>query len=343
MFSNKILYILLLLCTAFVCSCSSSNSEKSVVKAKPQSAPYELLLVADKAWLQTEAGVALMEVLKTPIAGLPQVESNFKVTVINPSAFNKTFKAYSNIVMAEVSSKNTESAFSVAKDEFCSPQLIVKLSAKDNASFIAALNAEWAEKILKMFNDKEIDREKNYLKTHYSGKVKRQSENQFGVSINVPEDVDDIKKGDGFFWASASKQEFRTNVCVYSLEFDPSAASKMDNGDFAFDVSRFVELRDSVMKVNIPGGREGQWMETDARTVVASPLTIDDKPALEVRGLWDMRNDAMGGPFISHMIVDSINSRLLVTEAFVFAPEEKKRSVVKSLEASLHTLKILKK
>ena len=37
-------------------SCSSGNEKKSAVKGKVQSAPYELLVVANKDWLKTEAG-----------------------------------------------------------------------------------------------------------------------------------------------------------------------------------------------------------------------------------------------------------------------------------------------
>jgi hypothetical protein len=46
----------------------------------------------------------------------------------------------------------------------------------------------------------------------------------------------------------------------------------------------------------------------------------------------------MGGPFVSLSMPQGDST--LVVEAFVYAPEMKKRSLVRRLEASLHTLKI---
>jgi hypothetical protein len=53
-----------------------------------------------------------------------------------------------------------------------------------------------------------------------------------------------------------------------------------------------------------------------------------------------MSKDAMGGPFISHSRIDSINNRVIVVEAFVYAPSKMKRSILRRLEASLYTLKM---
>ena len=46
----------------------------------------------------------------------------------------------------------------------------------------------------------------------------------------------------------------------------------------------------------------------------------------------------MGGPFVCYVYMDEKNDRLLVAEGFVFAPEEKKRAVIRQLEAALQTI-----
>ena len=58
------------------------------------------------------------------------------------------------------------------------------------------------------------------------------------------------------------------------------------------------------------------------------------------RGLWYMENDMMGGPFVSHSMVDEINGRIIVTEAFLYAPNRKKGNMMRKLEASLYTIKL---
>ena len=71
------------------------------------------------------------------------------------------------------------------------------------------------------------------------------------------------------------------------------------------------------------------------------------------RGLWDMKGDAMGGPYLMKVLPMSkgkivtprsyyrqptrIDSRIVVI-AFVYAPEMKKRNLTKQLEATLSTI-----
>lgn len=53
-----------------------------------------------------------------------------------------------------------------------------------------------------------------------------------------------------------------------------------------------------------------------------------------------MENDMMGGPFVSHAVVDELNNRVIVVEAFVYAAGQKKGRFIRKLEASLYTLKL---
>ena len=62
--------------------------------------------------------------------------------------------------------------------------------------------------------------------------------------------------------------------------------------------------------------------------------------AFEARGLWEMRNDAMGGPFVSHARVDRTNGRIVVVEGFVYNPGKLKRDQIRKLNAALYTLKL---
>lgn len=302
-------------------SCSSGNEKKSAVKGKVQSAPYELLVVANKDWLKTEAGQKLVEIVEAPISGLPQREGNFRVTYVNPEAFKGVFQFYANILVVKVDMKHEESRMTLEKDLYARPQVVEGLYAPTDWAFVRLLEAHKKD-ILRHFNENEFARERKFLEKNYNGTVMAQVKKQFGVSINVPQDVDDMKIGENFLWASASKKDFQQNVCIYTLPWSNNLS--------------FEDVRDSVMKVNIPGDREDQWMETDRRTVMIDDITRTD--LLVVRGLWDMRNDAMGGPFVSYCYVDTIRNRFLIVEGFVFAPDKKKRPIIRQLEAALQTM-----
>ena len=303
-------------------SCSSGNEKKSAVKGKVQSAPYELLVVANKDWLKTEAGQKLVEIVEAPISGLPQREGNFRVTYVDPEAFKGVFQFYANILVVKVDMKHEESRMTLEKDLYARPQMVEGLYAPTDWAFVRLLEAHKKD-ILRHFNENEFARERKFLEKNYNGAVMAQVKKQFGVSINVPQDVDDMKIGENFLWASASKKDFQQNVCIYTLPWSNNLS--------------FEDVRDSVMKVNIPGDREDQWMETDRRTVMIDDITRTD--LLVVRGLWDMRNDAMGGPFVSYVYTDTVRNRFLIVEGFVFAPDKKKRPIIRQLEAALQTVK----
>jgi hypothetical protein len=66
---------------------------------------------------------------------------------------------------------------------------------------------------------------------------------------------------------------------------------------------------------------------------------IDGREVLEVRGLWEMRNGALGGPFVSLARVDTASRRVVVGEGFVYSPSTDKRDLVRQMEAVLRTLK----
>lgn len=51
------------------------------------------------------------------------------------------------------------------------------------------------------------------------------------------------------------------------------------------------------------------------------------------RGLWEMEGDAMGGPYVRKRVGQ------VTVLAFVYAPESKKRNLMRQLEAALYTIK----
>ena len=79
-----------------------------------------------------------------------------------------------------------------------------------------------------------------------------------------------------------------------------------------------TRLRYSILRTNMPGETDSMYM------------TI---PVLLERGLWEMKGDAMGGPYVMHRIHN------LYVIGFVYAPEMKKKILIKQLEAAISTIK----
>ena len=69
-------------------------------------------------------------------------------------------------------------------------------------------------------------------------------------------------------------------------------------------------------------------------------LHVGGRTIVEMRGLWQMHGDIMGGPFVSHTMIDSLRGVTVTAEAFVYAPGEEKRNIIKRMEAALYTLSL---
>lgn len=318
------IYIIMCICLLASVSCDS-DKKKGPVTAKVQSAPYELLVVVNKEWLKTTDGEQFKQMVESPIEGLPQQEPYFRTTYIFPHAFSSTFRTYANILVVESGSKYSRIGLRQATNVYAQPQVIMYLEAPNTGALIEAITT-YKDRILHTFNENEFVRERTFLSRNYAKTVHAEALKQFGVSIKIPEVVDAIKKGKDFMWASDTQEDFRQNLCLYML---PMRGLTVEN---------LVEARDSVMKINIPGGNEEQWMETDRRSVMGGMTRVGNRDVLMIRGLWDMRRDAMGGPFVCYAYPDSVNQRVVVAEGFVFAPNKAKRAYVRQMEAALRTM-----
>lgn len=325
---NRLLLFAVLLLSLLSCNNKDTKPRRSS-GSTVGSAPWEMLIVADKEWLSGTYGSTIMDLANSEIPGLPQVESCFRTTTVNPRDFTNTFKVYANIIIADVNSKYEKPEMKLARDLYVHPQYILTITAPTNESFAQFVTAN-KEQILKIFVDAELNRERSFLNRSYSGKVFNEVKKRFGCVLKAPEDISAIKVGKNFIWgATEGSQGFNTNICVYSYPYTSTST---------FTLDYFLDKRDSIMMENIRGGREDQYMATDRKSVFSKDINVNGRYVQEVRGLWQMENDFMGGPFISYSQVDTVNNRVLVVEGFVYAPEKKKRELIRELEASLQTL-----
>lgn len=331
MVRNKGLFCVLTVGMLLLFACDGGTKKQDgTAKGRSTSQPYELLVVCNKEWLKTDAATALKGIIDADVPCLPQREPQFRTTKIEPSAFTKSFMFYTNILVADINPKKYQKAeCGVARDVYARPQLLISLTAPDQASF-DELCLNYHDHILNLFNEAELQRQEQFLAKKFSGLVDRQAHSQFGCTLHVPEEINALKTGKDFFWASSEGQtEQYLNVCLYTVPYTSPQQLTQE---------AFVQRRDSVMAINIVGEREGQHMGTEPRVIQSRNIIVNGQTVQEVRGLWAMQGDAMGGPYVSLVQIDSARNRLLISEGFVYAPDKKKRDMVRRLEAALRTL-----
>lgn len=68
----------------------------------------------------------------------------------------------------------------------------------------------------------------------------------------------------------------------------------------------------------------------------------EDHYAVMMRGLWTVVNDFMGGPFVLNVVLDKENDRVVYMMGYVYAPDDKKRNMVRQVEAIVFSAGFIK-
>lgn len=323
---------MLLLCAwtvSLLVSCGKGR--KGLLTSVSTGRPYEVLVVAETDFWDRPAGKALYRVLDTDVPGLPQSERSFRLMRTSPDGFDATLRLVRNIIVLEVdAAKYSQAAFRYAKDVYASPQVILTLQAPDEVSLAAFVEAHGAS-LVRFLTQVEMNRSIRALSEEHNMYVSAAVQRLFGGDIWLPAELVASKEGTGFFWAGTNAATDDRNFVMYSYPYA---------GGEALTKAGFVCKRDSVMKVNIPGARSGMYMATDSLMTDVRLLQLRGRQVMEVRGLWYMKGDFMGGPFVAHVRVDEARRRMVVAEVFVYAPGRLKRDLMRGMEASLYTWRL---
>lgn len=319
-------YLSLIFVVSVFASCQKDG--KSIDTPVSSGRPYEVLVVADdKCWNSPDS--ALFHVLDTDVPGLPQPERSFRISRVRPEYFDRSTRLFRNIIIADIQDIYTQTKFKYTRDAYSSPQMIMTIQSPNQEEF-----AEYVSKngqvIIDFFTRAEMNREVKLLEKKHNDVLSAKVQSFFDCDIWMPVELASYKVGQQFLWASSNLNDL--NFVIYTYPYTSKGT---------FTKAYFIEKRDSVMKANIPGVKEGMYMVTaDSIFVEARNIAVQGDYAYEVRGLWEMENDAMGGPFVSHVRVDRTNGRIVVVEGFVYNPGKLKRDQIRKLNAALYTLKL---
>lgn len=295
--------------------------------------PYEVLVVCDDDIWEAPAGRALLYALDTDIPGLPQSERSFRISRVTKSHFKGSTKAFRNIIFVDINeNRYTQGSFKFTRDVFAKPQVYMGIHAPSMQEFEKFVS-ENEQVIVDFLTRIEMERQINVLEGAYNEKAFNIVKEMFGCELKVPIYLNGHMKGKDFVWLSDfndPKAEIQSFM-VYSYPY-----TSVDN----FSKEHYIMMRDSVMKHNIRAKRMDQYIKTVDWSVDITAGSYRDRYVQIARGLWEMQNDIMGGPFVSHAVVDEVNNRVIVVEAFLYAPNRKKGSMMRKLEAALFTLRL---
>ncbi|MDR0349078.1 MAG: DUF4837 family protein [Tannerella sp.] len=291
--------------------------------------PYEIAVTLDKAAWEDSVGYALKEELLIDILGLPYSEPTMKIMYVAPESFNGMMRYLRNILIVDINeSKYTKVSLRSEKDKWANRQVVVYITTPSKEMLTEYLK-ENRRLLANFFTKEEMGRMENLYHESFSSLVMEKVKNRFDVRIYAPTEMTFFRDTANFFWTSNNANTGRMDLVIYTFPYtDPNT----------FTLDYLVAMRDSIMKMNMPGSYPNSYMSTNKLLTDYSEITLNGKYAGVLRGLWEMEGDMMGGPYISIARLDEANNRIVVAEGFVYAPETDKRSYIRRIEASLYTL-----
>lgn len=288
----------------------------------------EVLVVMEKAQWDDALGAATRELLATECPYLAISEPLYTLVNIAPGAFGDLFKVHRNIVLFNLSPAVDSTCVYYRKDMWAQPQCVVQLNAPDGDAALALLS-EAGENILGAIEQAERDRVIRNTLLYEEASIYAAVAPVFGGSPHFPSGYKLRKLTDDFAWIADDKQHTMQDVLIYRY---PSS------GESDFDKEAILRHRNEMARANVPGMYDNTWMTTsESFPVTVSYLSYRGRKFVQTRGYWEVENDYMGGPFVSHSFYSPDGKFIIVAEAFVYSPKYDKRQYLRQVESLLYS------
>lgn len=321
--------ILFLSILPLLISCNDKGGG-SVLLPTVTGAAFDLLVVGNPTVWKDTAGHKLYDVLDDDTPGLPQSEPLFNLSFIPESQFDRVLKPARNILMYNIDpTMYTQGKVTYKRNRWAKIQAIVQITAPDQNE-MAKILEEKRQEIIDFFVNIEYERTLVFYKRYFNGKTRQLVKDSVGVSLSIPDFLNKSMSHHNFVWLSNGSIDSRQDIVAYRVPYH-------DQSDFTKE--HLIAVRDSVMKQYIEGPSENSYMATEVKNYepISRELMVDDRYCVEVRGLWRVEGDMMGGPFVSRSYYDEKNNDIVTIEAFVYAPQHNKRNKMRLMEAIVAT------
>lgn len=312
-----------------VCSCKNEGKKTETLLRTVNGAAGEVVVVIKKDLWEGNLGGTVRGILAKDFPYLPQPEPTFTLINVAPSGFNDLFKYHRNILMFNVDSTITESGVVYRNDVWAKPQTTIQINAASADSAAAVFSRE-GETISAVIEQAERDRWMTNALEYEDKVVAEALAMEYGFELHFPSGYKVLKMLDDFLWIADEKQYTTQGVFMYKYP----ATEDED----PFSRENMIAKRNAFLKAYVPGMFENTYMITgEYITPGVKFMKYHGREFVEMRGLWEVQNDFMGGPFVSHSFYSQDGKEIIVLEAWVYAAKYEKRRYLRQVESILYS------
>lgn len=320
---------LITLLISFVFASCSWLEDSDVLPASGGKTGELIVLIETDLW-KSDLQDSLIKYLGYSLPGLPTEEAAFRLISIPKSAFGRMLKTHRNVLAVQI---GNDQGLKKSSEIFSDIQLFLKLEASSINGLRTQISSK-GNQIAAMFMREEIIREQTRYKMIALEGFENKLKTEQGVKLSIPKDYYEAGT------ASENVYHLKKEMPKATLGILISVTPYVSENQFNLD--GLVADRNQVAKPNLPGQRSGAYMSTET----LAPIEIErisefDTHAIRARGLWKMKNDFMGGPFIQYRVLSRDGSKIITLDGYVFGPGFRKRNLILELEAIFNSLELI--
>ncbi|WP_438961172.1 DUF4837 family protein [Nonlabens sp.] len=286
----------------------------------------DILLVIDNDLWEGEVGDTLRNVLAAPVDGLVREEPQFTLNQIKPESFKGLIKKNRNYLKVELSNK--KAGVNMTNSLYANPQTGVVIRGATSAGIVEQIMGN-AARIKELYNQTEVAEKQRLMRnSRLNTSVIKE---RFNIEITVPRTYRYAAPDDNdFFWLRRGIKEGTMDIMIYEV---PRNAIPQDSNV----VASITKVRDSVgsRKVTVD---KGAFVTERAYSPYVNESNVNGKFAYETKGLWEVTEQFMSGPFLNYAIYNEKKDNWLIIEGYIFAPSAKQRNYLFELEAILKSV-----
>jgi len=356
-FSKCILFVIgsMFLITSCANEQSSSNYRPPLGGAIGKTS--EIVVIADDNVWEGPAGDTLRYYFGSAYLILPQPESIFDLRHLTPAQLENNYllkELRTYIFLGNFSDEHSETNKIIKKtigdekvarattdpnfhtvvgqNKWARGQLLSFIFANSQDKLAENIKASYPT-IAKRINDFDQPQIGNmvYVKGLNQG-VQKVIKEKTGADMQIPQEYFVALDEENTIWLRKETSELSSNIFIHKLPY-----VSQDQ----FTKEGIKAIRNSLGEKYVRTEIEGAYMKTNDKNLpmFLTTMEINGNYAAELRGIWDLKNDFMGGPFIGYLIHNKSTNELLYLDAFIHAPTTTKRQYMQQVEHILRKTK----
>ena len=290
----------------------------------------EIIVVIEKNDWEGNLGASVRDLLACDCPFLASKEPLYTLVNVTPGGFADLFKVHRNIIFFDINPQVAKAGVSFLQDKWAQPQCLIVIAAHDSQGALDLLQSNSAV-ILSAVEQAERDRVIRNSLRYEQKDIAPQVAEIFGGAPHIPVGYQLKKKTSDFVWIADEKQKSIQGILIYKYPVSGDSAEE-------FKLPVILAHRNAAMQANVPGMFDNTWMTTSSQVPASVEyIRFRGREFAQTRGYWEVKNDYMGGPFVSHSFYSPDGASIIVAEAFVYAPSMDKRQFLRQAESILYS------